>query len=92
MGRLLTRWPRLKEILDKDGDFLRPHSCVADAAALWRLKGCPPDFLLAEGIPLSEARDLITRRRDELEIEIVNYIKTSIEYRHRRRRRADRDP
>jgi hypothetical protein len=53
---LLTHWPRLKDLLDKDREFLRARTRAATAAERWRRESRDVDFLLPEGKPLAEAR------------------------------------
>ena len=83
---LLRHWARLAAWLDEDVDFLRTRARVADAAAHWRREDDNPDFLLAEGKPLSEAEALI-ERRDELDGAVIDFVDQSIAA-HRRRLEA----
>ena len=83
---LLHHWPRLKEILDKDREFLRTRARVADAAARWRQEDKAADFLLHAGKPLAEAQDMLAKRREDLDAEVVEYIEASINH-HKRRHR-----
>jgi len=88
---LLKHWPRLTQLLEKDREFFRTRARVSDAAALWRAETKrdeqkSADFLLAEGKPLTDARDLLARRRDDLDAEVIEYITSSIQTRTRRRR------
>ncbi len=81
---LLTHWPRLKDFLDKDREFLRARTRAA--AERWRRESRDVDFLLHEGKPLAEARELLKTRRDDLEPETIEFIEQSISYRTRQRR------
>ena len=83
---LLTHWPRLKDLLDKDREFLRARTRVATAADRWRRESRHVDFLLHEGKPLAEARELLKTRRDDLDPETIEFIDQSISYRTRQRR------
>jgi len=56
---LLTHRPRLRELLDKDREFLRARPPGAAAAEPWRRESRDVDFLLHEGKPLAEARELL---------------------------------
>ncbi len=87
---LLSRWPRLKEIVDQDREFLRARTRAAVAALRWRRESRNVDFLLPEGKPLAEARDLVKSRRGDLDAEIVEFIEQSIRHRTRQRRRRAR--
>ena len=86
---LLTHWPRLKDLLDKDREFLRARTRAA-AADRWRRESRDLDFLLHEGKPLAEARELLKTRRDDLDPETIEFIDQSISYRTRQRRRRTR--
>ena len=83
---LLTHWPRLKDLLDKDREFLRARTRAAAAAERWRRESRNVDFLLHEGKPLTEARELLKTRRDDLDPETIEFIDQSISYRTRQRR------
>jgi hypothetical protein len=87
---LLTHWPRLKHLLDKDREFLGARTRAAAAAERWRRESRDVDFLLHEGKPLAEARELLNTRRDDLEPEIIEFIDHSIRFRTRQRRRRTR--
>ena len=84
---LLTHWPRLKDLLDKDREFLRARTRAAAAAERWRRESRDVDFLLPEGKPLAEARELLKTRRDDLDPETIEFIQNSIRYRTRQKRR-----
>ena len=86
---LLTHWPRLKDLLDKDREFLRART-RATTAERWRQESRHVDFLLHEGKPLAEARELLKTRRDDLDPETIEFIDHSIRYRTRKRRRRTR--
>ena len=87
---LLTHWPRLKELLAKDREFLRARTRAAIAARRWDWEKRHNDFLLHEGKPLAEARELLKTRRDDLDPETVEFIDHSIRYRTHQRRRSRR--
>src|SRR5271157_653499 len=87
---LLTHWPRLKDLLDKDREFLRARTRAAAAGERWRRESRDVDFLLHEGKPLAEAGDLLKTRRDDLDPETIEFIDHSIRYRTRQRRRRTR--
>jgi hypothetical protein len=89
---LLTHWPRLKELLEKDREFLRARTRAAAAAERWRRESRDLDFLLHEGKPLAEAGELLKTRRDDLDPETIEFIDQSISYRTRQRRLRARSP
>jgi WD40 repeat protein/tetratricopeptide (TPR) repeat protein len=86
---LLNNWPRVRASLEADREFLRARARAADSAARWRLEGRRADFLLPVGKPLSEAEDLLGRRRPDLDPETIDYITASTRA-YRKKRRAAR--
>jgi hypothetical protein len=87
---LLTHWPRLTDLLEKDREFLRTRARVTSAADRWRRENRLVDFVLPEGKPLAEAGDLLETRRDDLDPETIEFIEYSIRYRTRQRSRRAR--
>jgi hypothetical protein len=86
---LLTQWPRLTDLLDKDREFLRARARVAAGAERWRREGRHADFLLQEGKPLAEPRELLQIRRDDPDSETIEFIDRSVRLRtHQRGRRT----
>ena len=75
---LLRRWPRLAAWLQEDREFLRVSARMAEAERRWRDEGQAPEFLLPEGKPLGEGADLLRRRREDLDADVVAYIESSI--------------
>ena len=57
---LLEFWPRLREWREQDRELLLVHARLAVAARTWERQQLSPDFLLARGKPLAEARALLT--------------------------------
>jgi Tfp pilus assembly protein PilF len=56
---LLEFWPRLAEWRDKNRENLHIHARLTAAVATWEQHGRSPDFLLARGKPIAEARALV---------------------------------
>jgi WD40 repeat protein/tetratricopeptide (TPR) repeat protein len=83
---LLTHWPRLKDLLDADREFLRNRAELADAARRWQRDQRSDDRLLSKGKPLAVARDLLASRRGELDPELIEYIDASTQHHDRARR------
>jgi hypothetical protein len=75
---LIREWTRLRIWIKEDQDFLRTRERIATQAQLWKEEKCPIERLLPPGRPLAEGRDLLTTRKDDLEPELVKYVKTSI--------------
>ncbi len=63
---LLQAWPRFREAIEADRDFLRSRSRVTEASRLWMDEQRDAGFLLPEGRMLAEAEELLAQRADEL--------------------------
>jgi tetratricopeptide (TPR) repeat protein len=87
---LLRHWARLRDWIEADRDFLRIRTRITDAAARWRQEGQSADFLLPEGKPLAEARDLLAKRKADLDAGCVEIAEASLKHWHRKRRRRTR--
>src|SRR5262249_43723806 len=87
---LLTHWPRLRDLLETDREFLRARTRASAAAERWRRESRDVDFLPHEGKPLAEARELLKTRGDDIDPETIEFIDRSIRYRARQRRRRMR--
>ncbi|HUI16945.1 MAG TPA: AAA family ATPase, partial [Alphaproteobacteria bacterium] len=89
---LIASWPRLRDLVAEDRDFLRTRERVDQAAAEWERRGKVDDFLLPAGRSLAEAEDILTRRSEDLESRDRVFIETSVRrersQRERRLRRA----
>lgn len=75
---LISHWPRVQEWLQQDLEFLRVRARISDAEAQWKSESERDEYLLAPGKPLSDARDLLSRR-DDLDSSLIYYIEKSIE-------------
>jgi tetratricopeptide (TPR) repeat protein len=87
---LLRHWTRLRDWIEADRDFLRVRTRVVDASARWRQEGRSTDFFLPEGKPLAEARDLLAKRRVDLDPDAVEFVEASLKHRRQKRRRRTR--
>ena len=56
---LLEFWPRLADWREKNRENLHIHARLSAAASNWEKEDRSPDFLLARGKPIAEARALI---------------------------------
>ncbi len=74
---LLQHWPRLQSWLADDREFLLQRERMGSAATLWKKEGQTHDFLLHQGKALAEAKDILARRRSELDDNLVQFIETS---------------
>ena len=89
---LLEHWPRAARQIAEDMADLRLRARLEDEAARWSAATAQDrdSLLLAPGLPLSEAEDLLTRREGELDAAIASYIRESTEIARRRQRRQTR--
>jgi tetratricopeptide (TPR) repeat protein len=76
---LLANWPKLASLIGDHRDFLIVRRRLQEEAAAWQRHDRHPDFLLPPGRRLAEAEDVWSRRRDELDPEIVAYAEASME-------------
>ncbi len=83
---LIASWPRLKDLVGEDRDFLRTRERVEQAVAEWERRGRADDFLLPAGRSLAEAEDMLARRSDELESRDRLFIEASV-----KRERSNRE-
>ena len=75
---LLAHWPRLCALIEEHRDFLIVRRRLQADAASWERHGQHDDFLLPPGRRLAEAEELLSRRRPDLDPEIVAYADKSI--------------
>jgi WD40 repeat protein len=91
---LLTHWEPARAIIERDRNNLVLRARVEAAAALWRDADATKrdERLLPAGLALSEAEDLLARRRDLLSPDLVEFVESSARAvrldRERRNRRA----
>jgi hypothetical protein len=81
---LIQRWDRLRRWVDEDREFLRTLEQIRGALRHWEENGKDPSLLLAPGRQLAEGADLLDKRGNELEAEIVQFVRASREGRTRR--------
>ena len=75
---LLSRWPRLADLIEADREFLLFRRRLQGDAANWERHSREPDFLLPAGRRVAEAGEILAQRRDDLEPEIIAYAEASI--------------
>jgi YD repeat-containing protein len=81
---VIENWPRAKAILAESGRFVRLRDEIDAQRRRWQAAKRRPELLLASGLPLTDARDLVKRFGDELSPGILAFINAS---RGRARRR-----
>ncbi|UCF90381.1 MAG: PD40 domain-containing protein, partial [Desulfobacterales bacterium] len=74
---LLSHWPRAAEYIRKNRQDLQTRARVEAAVLSWEQGGKDKAFLLAEGKPLADAEDILTRYPSELDAKTVEFIKAS---------------
>jgi hypothetical protein len=81
--RVLEDWSRARTIVAESTDFYRVRSDLEESYRRWNNGRRREELLLARGLPLAEAEDLIGKYGDELTPEARVYVKAS-------RKRANR--
>ncbi len=84
---LLSSWPRLQEWLQQNYEFLKVRERVATAAQRWSDEHGAEAYLLAEGKPFVEAKELLNRHPETLSGKEMEFIRASIENEQMRRKR-----
>ncbi|MEW5803389.1 MAG: WD40 repeat domain-containing protein [bacterium] len=74
---LIRSWPRLKQWVEENQEFLRTRARVSEAAIRWKQENESPDFLLPSGKPLAEAENILQKCRLDLEPELIRFIEIS---------------
>jgi energy-coupling factor transporter ATP-binding protein EcfA2 len=84
---LLRHWPRIREWLAEDLEFLQQRERISEMEHRWIEEGRGADFLLTRGKPLTDALDLLSHRREDLDSGLVEYIEASRKAVNQTRRR-----
>lgn len=78
---LLSSWPRARDIVTENQEFLATRSRVGTDARRWIAENRPPDLLLPAGKRLAEAEDILLNRAQELNHDIITYTEASLQAR-----------
>jgi hypothetical protein len=81
--RVLEDWNRARTIVAESADFYRVRSDLEENYRRWNNGGRRGELLLARGLPLAEAENIVGKYSDELTPEMRDYVKAS-------RKRANR--
>jgi hypothetical protein len=81
---LIENWPRAKIIVGEGGNFIRTRDEIDAQRRRWEAAKRPTELLLASGLPLADAEDLVDKFGTELSPEIRAFVGAS---RTRARRR-----
>ncbi|MGG5890096.1 AAA family ATPase [Falsiroseomonas sp. HC035] len=89
---LLTHWDRARERITEDRRDLRARARLEEAESRWReaAQTDRPSLLLAPGLPLSEAEDLVLRRGEEIDASLRAFVEASSRTAQGTRRRRAR--
>jgi WD40 repeat protein len=87
---LLREWQRVKEWLSENREFLRMRDRLDSSLKLWLSRGKQRDDLLGPGLPLAEGEKLVKDFEASLSQEQIDYIRSSIGERKRRKQVQDR--
>ena len=74
---LLTRWPKARNLVNANRDFLETRARVQTDGRRWHSDKRNPDLLLPAGKRLVEAEELLLSRRDEIDGHTADYIQAS---------------
>ncbi|HKY95796.1 MAG TPA: hypothetical protein VJL84_10850, partial [Kiloniellales bacterium] len=75
---LLTRWPRARQIISDNREFLQARARLQTDSERWLREGRNAEDLLPSGKRLVEAREVLLARRNELDPELAQYIDASV--------------
>src|SRR5262249_17584958 len=74
---LISSWPRARDLIAANRDFLRARARIEAAASQWEAERRHADFLLPPGRPPAEAAEMLAERREALADELVAFIEAS---------------
>lgn len=74
---LLTHWERLKHWIADNGELLRTRGRLEAACRHWLESGRDRAYLLAEGKPLVDGRDLTQKMEGRLDPDLVEFVRAS---------------
>ena len=74
---LLSRWPRARDIVNANKNFLETRARLRADAQRWHADNRNRELLLPSGKRLAEGEELLLSRREEVDDEVVEYIEAS---------------
>jgi len=86
---LIRHWPRLQRQIEEDRADLMVRARIEQAARRHAARP-DPSLLLPDGLPLTEAEDLLRRRGNEIDGAIAGFVAQSADFHHARQRRGRR--
>ncbi len=82
---LLTKWPRVRQWLVDDREFLRIRTRLVQQADRWRREGNRSDLLLPTGRLLAEADEILLQHREDLDWLVAEFVTASLSRRQHKR-------
>ncbi|RWE25953.1 MAG: hypothetical protein EOS41_09595 [Mesorhizobium sp.] len=86
---LLSRWPRARDIVNANRNFLATRERLRADAHRWHLESRNRELLLPSGKRLAEGEELMLSRREEVDDAVLEYIEASLRA-HRQKEEEDR--
>lgn len=86
---LIRHWPRLQKQIEEDRADLMVRARIEQAARRHAARP-DPSLLLPDGLPLTEAEDLLRRRGSEIDGTIAGFVTQSADFHRARQRRSRR--
>ena len=74
---LLSRWPRAREIVSANRNFLETRARLRADAERWHSDNKNRELLLPSGKRLAEGQELLLSRRAEVDGQVIDYIEAS---------------
>ena len=74
---LLSRWPRAREIVSANRNFLETRARLRADAERWHSDNKNRELLLPSGKRLAEGQELLLSRRAEVDSQVIDYIEAS---------------
>lgn len=75
--RVLDDWARARTIVVESADFYRIRADIEDGRRRWEAGKRRGELLLARGLPLAEAENIVSKYGDELAPETLAYVRAS---------------
>ena len=75
--RVLESWKRAKEIVASNMDFFRIRAEIGDQRRRWITSGRKAELLIARGLPLAEAEQILATHGAELDADTRSFITAS---------------
>lgn len=86
---LLSRWPRARDIVNANRNFLETRERLRADAHRWHLESRNRELLLPSGKRLAEGEELLLSRREEVDDDVLEYIEASVRA-HQQKEEKDR--